>query len=134
MGAWLNLLRELRVGQGAERGRNEAEATLPYRYLLPHLLGSDTEQTVRSTQLLETTMLDQPSDPDVTLHHVALYVSDLELTGLTTSSSGTSPILMAISSSCSANWTSTRRTGVATNSPSLVKACQWHPATESSRR
>jgi|SRR6188472_2022276 glyoxylase I family protein len=29
---------------------------------------------------LETTMPDQPSDPDVTLHHVALYVSDLELT------------------------------------------------------
>jgi len=25
-------------------------------------------------------MPDQPSDPDVTLHHVALYVSDLELT------------------------------------------------------
>jgi hypothetical protein len=44
VGAWLNLLRDLRVGQGAERCRNEAEATLPYRYLFPHLLGSDSEQ------------------------------------------------------------------------------------------
>ena len=36
------------MGQGAERCRNEAEAALPYRYLFPHVLGSDTEQTVRS--------------------------------------------------------------------------------------
>jgi hypothetical protein len=28
-----NVLRDVRVGQGAERCRNEAEATLPYRYL-----------------------------------------------------------------------------------------------------
>ena len=53
------------------RGRNEVEATLPYRYLSRTSSAQILNRSVRSTQLLETTMLDQPSDPDVTLHHVA---------------------------------------------------------------